>query len=141
MSGFCFMLCTLYNLKPFITCSSKRTSKISYAKHPYVVKTKQLHEHRLPKNCTHWNARLLVPKGLATGHHSAFPPFRYSKCRVGTQNPRCNAFSLCKAPNTNFKSPAQTQLSPRYQNFSIVQPSKHNIQPKCSTSFFRRTFQ
>lgn len=137
MSGFCFMLCTLYNLKRFITSSSKRSSKKSYAKHLYIVKTKQLHEYGLPLNCSHWNARLLVPKGPATGHHSDFPPF--SLQQMLSWHPKSTMQR--KAPNTNFKIPAQTQLSPRYQNFSIVQPSKHNIQPKFFTSFFCRTFQ
>jgi len=111
MSGFCFMLCTLYKLKPFITSASKRSSKKVYAKHPYVVKTKLLHEYGLSKiahigmpDC--WFRRVLR---LATTVH--FRLFRYSKCWVGTQNPRCNAVFLCKAPSTNSKIPARTPLS------------------------------
>jgi len=53
-----------------------------------------------------WFRRVLW---LATTEH--FRLFRYSKCWVGTQNPLCNAVFLCKAPNTNFIIPAQTQLS------------------------------
>jgi len=79
MSGFCFVLCTLYNLKPFITTSSKRTSKKKLCKTSVRCKNKQLHEYGLLKNCTQWNAGLLVPKGLATGQHKAFPPFSLHK--------------------------------------------------------------
>ena len=58
--------------------------------------------------------------------------FRYSKCWVGTQNPRCNGYFLCKAPDTNFEIPIQTQLSPTLSKF------QHNaaLQSKPSAQMF-----